>query len=65
LDIFTSSYLHLIETHFNAKRYRQIQRPDWEIYSKEGRNSEMAFFGADGLDHQIKHLKTQLAQKGW
>lgn len=25
----------------------------------------MAFFGADGLDHQIKHLKTQLAQKGW
>jgi hypothetical protein len=24
----------------------------------------MAFFGADGLDHQIKHLKTQLAQKG-
>lgn len=24
----------------------------------------MAFFGADGLDHQIKHMKTLLAQKG-
>lgn len=25
----------------------------------------MSFFGFDGLDHQLKQLKSQLASKGW
>jgi hypothetical protein len=25
----------------------------------------MAFFGSDGLEHQLKQFKAQLASKGW
>lgn len=25
----------------------------------------MAFFGSDGLEHQLKQIKAQLASKGW